>query len=50
MKIRLCDKCGHKIEGKFIKCCESKIENQKLILNHIGDLCPNCWDKIMGDN
>jgi len=46
MKIRLCDKCKQKIEGKYIKCCESKMENKKLILTHLGDLCLTCWEKL----
>ena len=51
MKLRLCDACKGKIEGKFIKCCESYMEEvnkgyKVQRLNHIGDLCLECWEKI----
>ena len=51
MKLRLCDRCNGKIEGKFIKCCESEMISQTQKLKHIGDLCLNCWNiiKIKGD-
>ena len=47
MKIRLCDKCKKEIKGKFIKCCESYMENKQQKLNHIGDLCLICWELII---
>ena len=48
MKLRLCDGCGLEIKAKekFIKCCESYIEDKYQKLNHIGDLCIPCWNKI----
>lgn len=48
MKIRLCDGCGQEIKAKekFIKCSESYMENKYQKLNHIGDLCLKCWNKI----
>ena len=46
MKIRLCDSCNKTIKGKYVKCCESFIENKQQRLNHIGDICLNCWSKL----
>lgn len=46
MKIRLCDSCKSKIEGRFVKCCESYMIDKQQKLNHIGDLCLSCWNKI----
>lgn len=46
MKQRLCDSCGKAIDGKYIKCCESLIEDGKYKLNHVGDLCLNCWNNV----
>ena len=46
MKIRTCDKCKKEIKGDYIKCCLSKIENKKYTLNHVGDICFNCWDSL----
>lgn len=45
-KLRLCDKCKKEIEGKFIKCVESSWDTKKLILTHVGDLCPYCWENF----
>lgn len=47
MKIRLCDGCQQEIKAKekFIKCCESYIEDKYQKLNHVGDLCLKCWDR-----
>ena len=49
MKIRLCDGCGQEIKSKekFIKCCESYMENKYQKLNHIGDLCLPCFKKVI---
>ena len=48
MKIRLCDGCGQEIKSKekFIKCSESYMENTYQKLNHVGDLCLSCWNKV----
>ena len=52
MKKRMCDYCGKTIEGRYIKCCESYMENKIQKLVHVGDLCPHCWkniDDIVGE-
>jgi hypothetical protein len=50
MRLRMCDRCQKEIKGKFIKCCESEYTNQKQKLNHVGDLCFKCWNKIKEKN
>jgi len=49
MKLRLCDGCGQEIKAKekFIKCCESYIENKYQRLNHVGDLCLSCFKQVI---
>lgn len=47
MKIRLCDKCNAGIDGSFIKCCQSSMENKQQKLEHVGDLCMTCWKDMV---
>lgn len=51
MKIRLCDGCGLEIENKkeYIKCCKSTWNGNKQSLDHVGDLCLECWSKTNGE-
>lgn len=48
MKQRTCDHCGFTIlKGPYHKVCLSEyVKSKGLKLNHVGDLCLTCWDKI----
>lgn len=48
MKERKCDSCNKVIPkgNKYIKASESEVINQVQRLNHKGDICLYCWDKI----
>ena len=51
MKQRTCDKCKKVIESKqdYIKCCQYHwVDNYHSELNHVGDLCLECMDLIIG--
>lgn len=50
MKIRLCDSCGEEIgeRNEYVKACKSWWNNNKQTLNHVGDICVVCWNKITG--
>lgn len=45
MRVRLCNHCDVRIEGKYLKCCESEMVGNVQRLTHKGDLCMKCWEK-----
>ena len=48
MKVRTCDGCRKciPIGEDYYKVCEQKHEGKKQTLNHVGDLCEKCWNRI----
>jgi hypothetical protein len=46
---RQCEKCKGFIPlgTPFYKICESKMVGQTQRLRHVGDLCEDCWLKIL---
>jgi hypothetical protein len=51
MRYRYCDNKSCRKEMKsgevYYAVIERKTENKKLIQNHVGDLCSECFNKIM---
>jgi hypothetical protein len=49
MKKRTCDRCKKVIENKdsYLKVSEAKMNKGIQRLNHKGDICFSCWEKLI---
>ena len=48
MKERKCDLCGAATKEQWHKVSHIQKQGNKFMYKHTGDICLQCWDKLIG--